>query len=372
MTFTLRPIHAVAGLVVVAVALGAFFGVRSLLSGGANPKYASTYPKNLTQLLSQGMPTATDAQVKCVGNWLENNVSYGELEGLGQAGLGAYTTALHQGCNIPLSVLLEPSAQPSGSTTSPSTTMVPTAAPPTTTTTPASPTTVVQDYFAAINAHDYQEAWALGGENLGGTYAAFVEGFSDTAEDSLTTINSQGNTVYVAFVATQDSGTKVNYQGTYTVSSGVIVGAHVEQTTPSGAATTTTAAGSFAGVAGTWPAHDMEMVIGANGAGTVTYPDFVADPGACESCAPSNVISFQLYSLQGSTAPGIITGVTDPADVLLNATTGASEGTVGVGSPMSLMFIPASPGRFAQLWAGGQQVARFCDQTAQSTYQCGA
>lgn len=102
------------------------------------------------------------------------------------------------------------------------------------------------------------------------------------------------------------------------------------------------------------------------------YPDFIADPGACEACAPSNTVSFQLDSLQGSTAYGVITAVTDPADVLLNPSTGASEGTVGVGAPLALVVVPASPGRFAQAVVEGQQIARFCDLTAQSTNQCGA
>lgn len=95
-TFTLRPVYVVVALVVVAVGLGAFFGVRALSSGNGTPRYASTYPKNMTQLLSQGMPTATGAQVLCVANWLENNVSYGDLQSQGSVGLAAYTTELHQ------------------------------------------------------------------------------------------------------------------------------------------------------------------------------------------------------------------------------------------------------------------------------------
>lgn len=141
----------------------------------------------------------------------------------------------------PPTTLATPPPAPSPSSTTPVTTTVPqTTAPPattpptvvapTTTTTATSPTAVVQDYFDAINAHDYQRAWAVGGDNLGSSYAAFAQGFSATSEDTLTSISSQGDTVFVAFVAIQDSGAQVGYQGTYTVSNGVIVGANIHQT----------------------------------------------------------------------------------------------------------------------------------------------
>src|SRR5262249_10817478 len=37
----------------------------------------------------------------------------------------------------------------------------------------AAPEDVVQAYFDAINAGDYQRAWDLGGKNLGGSYQSF-------------------------------------------------------------------------------------------------------------------------------------------------------------------------------------------------------
>lgn len=107
LTFTLRPVHAVVAAVVILIA-AVILIVVVFTRGGGTAKYASSYPSDITTLLSRGMPTATRSQVSCVAHWLESNVSYGELQSQTQAGLGAFTTALHSACGIPLSTLLEP------------------------------------------------------------------------------------------------------------------------------------------------------------------------------------------------------------------------------------------------------------------------
>lgn len=86
----------------------------------------------------------------------------------------------------------------------------------------------MEEYFAAISARDYQRAWELGGKNLhGGDYETFVQGFSETLKDTVTTVSSEGNMVHVTLEATQTSGERQTYQGTYTVENGVIVSANV-------------------------------------------------------------------------------------------------------------------------------------------------
>jgi hypothetical protein len=103
-----------------------------------------------------------------------------------------------------------------------------TAAPPPATTGANSPQTVVQEYFAAINAHDYALAWALGGKNVhGGSYDSFVQGFATTSSDSVTIISTSGNVVTIQLDATQTDGSHKFFAGTYTVKNGVIVAAEI-------------------------------------------------------------------------------------------------------------------------------------------------
>lgn len=119
-----------------------------------------------------------------------------------------------------------------------------TPAPSPTPTRPGSPTehdaaTVVSAYFDAINAHDYRAAWNLGGKNLGSSYAAFVQGFAGTADDTVRITGTTGSTVALTLTAVQTDGSVKTYAGTYTVSGGVIVSADVRQTGGSGPATPT-------------------------------------------------------------------------------------------------------------------------------------
>jgi eukaryotic-like serine/threonine-protein kinase len=99
----------------------------------------------------------------------------------------------------------------------------------TTTTGSASTASVVEAYYAAINAHDYQTAWnLLGNTGTGSGYTTFVNGFADTAHDTLTITGVSGDTVSMHLDAQQTDGTHKQFAGTYTVRNGRIAGAHVE------------------------------------------------------------------------------------------------------------------------------------------------
>ncbi|MEV7180720.1 DUF4352 domain-containing protein [Kitasatospora sp. NPDC093679] len=91
----------------------------------------------------------------------------------------------------------------------------------------AAPRQVVEDYYAAINAHDYARAWALGGRNLSPGYGQFVNGFAGTAADVVTVTAVNGDEVSVLLDALQTDGTHRHYAGTYTVRNGVIVAASI-------------------------------------------------------------------------------------------------------------------------------------------------
>jgi hypothetical protein len=87
---------------------------------------------------------------------------------------------------------------------------------------------VVEDYFAAINAGNYAQAWSLGGSNIqGGSYESFIQGFAGTSSDAVTIVSTSGDTVTIALDATQTDGTHKYFAGTYTVRNGVIVAADV-------------------------------------------------------------------------------------------------------------------------------------------------
>lgn len=92
---------------------------------------------------------------------------------------------------------------------------------------PTDPGAVVHAYYDAINAQDYAQAWRLGGDNLGGSYATFAAGFNDTVSDVLDIIGEAGGTVSVRITALHTDGSQHSYEGTYTFSGSVIVGAHI-------------------------------------------------------------------------------------------------------------------------------------------------
>jgi hypothetical protein len=92
---------------------------------------------------------------------------------------------------------------------------------------------VVTQFYQDINDHNYQAAWALGGDNLSGgvSYSTWVAGYATTASISLGTFSSSGSDqVAVSLSAVQTDGSATTYQGTYTVQNGVIVSANITQT----------------------------------------------------------------------------------------------------------------------------------------------
>jgi hypothetical protein len=138
-------------------------------------------------------------------------------------GVSLFGFGLHQPSSAPAPVQSPPNA--TSLDTSPPQTMSP---PETTEATP--PDQVVENFYDAINAHDYQTAWALlGGNKLGQTYQQFVAGFARTADDALSITGVNGDTVTVELVATQDDGSVRTYRGTYTVHGGRIVKANIRR-----------------------------------------------------------------------------------------------------------------------------------------------
>jgi hypothetical protein len=121
------------------------------------------------------------------------------------------------------------------------TTVTPTAAPPPAQSGPAptqasspglsDPVAVVTQFYADITARNYGAAWALGGDNIGGTsYANWVAGYGTTAAISVTAAEDFGSDQATASIsATQTDGSVRNYSGTYTVQDGVIVSAQITQ-----------------------------------------------------------------------------------------------------------------------------------------------
>jgi hypothetical protein len=93
----------------------------------------------------------------------------------------------------------------------------------------ADPAGTVRAYFAAINNRDYARAWKLGGQNTGSSYSSFVSGLTTTANDTVTILSVAGKVVTARLTALQTDATVKTYQGTYTVSNGVITGFNVRQ-----------------------------------------------------------------------------------------------------------------------------------------------
>ncbi|WP_245883152.1 hypothetical protein [Streptomyces hyaluromycini] len=89
---------------------------------------------------------------------------------------------------------------------------------------------VVTAYFAALDARDYQTAWALGGKNLDSSYDSFVSGYSTTEQDTIAIVSVTGTKVRLTIEALQTDGTTHSYDATYTVQDGVITSGTATQT----------------------------------------------------------------------------------------------------------------------------------------------
>jgi hypothetical protein len=93
-----------------------------------------------------------------------------------------------------------------------------------------SPAATVRAYFRALNNRNYARAWELDTVvHQNQNYQQFVTGYSDTQNSTVTILGTSGNVVTVHLVATQTDGTVKTYQGTYTVTNGVITVAHILQ-----------------------------------------------------------------------------------------------------------------------------------------------
>ncbi|MFF7754355.1 hypothetical protein ACFZCP_35150 [Streptomyces sp. NPDC007971] len=80
---------------------------------------------------------------------------------------------------------------------------------------------VVEQYYAAVNAAEYQSAWELGGKNMSPSYDAFVSGYADTTYTQVQVTSTDGDTVYVRIDALRNDGSAAAFTGSYTVDPGL-------------------------------------------------------------------------------------------------------------------------------------------------------
>lgn len=154
------------------------------------------------------------------------------MKRLGPAVAAGVLLALVTGCGLstavdgeavapPLDTAKETGKPPSSAVTRPA----PQATTPASTATTSAisqPESVVRAYFDAINAKDYQRAWALGGKNVGQPFEAFTAGFATTDRDDVTIVSVQGNVVTAELTAFQTDGTSRKFRGTYTIAGDAI------------------------------------------------------------------------------------------------------------------------------------------------------
>jgi hypothetical protein len=125
---------------------------------------------------------------------------------------------------------------------------------------------------------------------------------------------------------------------------------------------------SFTAYAGAWSRHDTAgLTVSPSGQGSVGVPDFTACSSCSEATAPINTINFSLTSVQGNSALGSVTAVTDPNDPVTPTNMGAS-----VGEPLELLQTPGSPGELLNVEIHGSSIGTFCDATAAADSECGA
>jgi len=176
--------------------------------------------------------------------WIIAGIAFVALGGTGLAAYAAVsgtTTAAPQPAATATAKTTQPaSPAPTAAapTPTPAVTVTVTAPPPAAAPAPAAPALTnavagVQQFYQDITNHNYPAAWALGGKNLdnGVGYDRWAAGYATTASIDLTTYGQWSNgTVYASLSALQTDGTVKTYYGTYTVSGGQIVAAHIKQT----------------------------------------------------------------------------------------------------------------------------------------------
>jgi serine/threonine protein kinase len=98
---------------------------------------------------------------------------------------------------------------------------------------PTEPAAVVRAYFAAINQHRYMRAWQLvgggkAGSSAGTAFPQFRNGYLGTLRDTVRILSINGDVVTARLRALQDNGVLKIYQGTYTVTDGIITASDVQ------------------------------------------------------------------------------------------------------------------------------------------------
>lgn len=88
------------------------------------------------------------------------------------------------------------------------------------------PENVLLAYYDAINSHDYQTAWELGGKNLGQSYGDYVRGFASTAADMVTILQVRGSVVTIELLAIKADASESKYRATYKIENGQITEGH--------------------------------------------------------------------------------------------------------------------------------------------------
>jgi hypothetical protein len=91
----------------------------------------------------------------------------------------------------------------------------------------ANPASVVEAYYAAINAGDYPTAWNLGGSHFTSSYNTFVADYSNTLRDDVVVTSVSGNLVYIDLTANNRDGTVQHFSGYYIVNGGVLTAANI-------------------------------------------------------------------------------------------------------------------------------------------------
>jgi len=84
-------------------------------------------------------------------------------------------------------------------------------------------------FFQAVNNHNYARAWQLNtAAHSLSSYAAFKQGYAETAHDTVTITGVSGDVVSIQLASAQTDGTTKYFQGSYTVQNGMIVTASIE------------------------------------------------------------------------------------------------------------------------------------------------
>lgn len=176
---------------------------------------------------------------------------------------------------------------------------------------PHAPDAVVAAFFSAVNHHDWQRAWQLGGKNLSPSYGDFVRGFAGTARDDVTITSTRGGTVLVLLTAIQADGHARTYHGSYQVSNGTI--RQGRETLHSNGSR---GPAVFSAFAGPWSGHDRGLTISARGLGIASFRVLrfcsrhrlirPCDSVSGNTIYPGGVTVFQLTSRSGDRAHGSI------------------------------------------------------------------